>query len=671
MWLRVLTELATVLPNSSKNLKILPYRTTKTVHAIYVREMEVQRNCHWMHEEGAQYDAIGGSKWDSGPLALQNIPPPGQNIPLPEKNYRYGNDLLGLKGTLPEEKGIACFTYFMEVWYADPIAGLARCRAFMPFAKCDKCVTFRAQDLECTDQLEKKQLRTLQATHLREVTVERSAYYRNRLRGITDPEDYLSMIIDGANQAQHAVPHSAEKSHISDAAWKMQLHLMGVIVHGRGTWAYTCPPHVAQGNNTTIQALWDTICDIYQKEGKLPKTLYLQLDNTTKQCKGRYVFGFLGLLVYMAVFDKVIVGFLPVGHTHEDIDQFFSRIAMFMRKHGAMTREEFGVCVQNSYTKNGMSPIVRHWDSVANISDWMKSRIGDMSGLMGYRHFKITHVRRKTGELEIRWMCRNSPGSVDPKDGWRGPGELSTHVDVFPNSVPDLLADASAGEMPPCKRSTANKNKDTFTTMLKKVYAGLDSLLASLPAFRQVHYNSCKALADLVATPLDVPIPFNWNLTDIAALTNYRAGEDVAAEEQEQRVEYHFPHRVGEFVLIRPSEDDPQPFYLAKIVEKLWENGHQAVRLCYYEHEHDNAFNGDPYTGCYEPSKAHFGKPRSIQPLLTIYDSSLQAVVPMKSAQSGFGGGYRVQISERGLKVVRYWVHKFTCGNEYEVADDD
>ena len=103
------------------------------------------------------------------------------------------------------------------------------------------------------------------------------------------------------------------------------MHLMGVLVHGRDTYTFTVPGHLAQGNNVTIQSLWKVLVDIKQKEGKLPPVLYLQLDNTAKQCKSHYLFGFLGLLIKEDVFEKIIVSFLPVGHTHEDIDQLFSR----------------------------------------------------------------------------------------------------------------------------------------------------------------------------------------------------------------------------------------------------------------------------------------------------------------------------------------------------------
>ena len=39
----------------------------------------------------------------------------------------------------------------------------------------------------------------------------------------------------------------------------------------------------------------------------------------------RFVLGFMSLLVELKVFKKVKISFLMVGHTHEDVDQVFSR----------------------------------------------------------------------------------------------------------------------------------------------------------------------------------------------------------------------------------------------------------------------------------------------------------------------------------------------------------
>ena len=46
--------------------------------------------------------------------------------------------------------------------------------------------------------------------------------------------------------------------------------------------------------------------------------------------KNRYVFGYMQFLVECGLFETVEVNFLPVGHTHTDIDQLFSRISIHM-----------------------------------------------------------------------------------------------------------------------------------------------------------------------------------------------------------------------------------------------------------------------------------------------------------------------------------------------------
>jgi hypothetical protein len=43
------------------------------------------------------------------------------------------------------------------------------------------------------------------------------------------------------------------------------------------------------------------------------------------------MFAYLKSLVDMGVFKEIFLNFLPVGHTHCDIDQLFSRISVFLR----------------------------------------------------------------------------------------------------------------------------------------------------------------------------------------------------------------------------------------------------------------------------------------------------------------------------------------------------
>ena len=49
------------------------------------------------------------------------------------------------------------------------------------------------------------------------------------------------------------------------------------------------------------------------------------MDNCPRDNKNNIMFGFLAMLRQLDIFDSVEVCFLPVGHTHEDVDAMFSR----------------------------------------------------------------------------------------------------------------------------------------------------------------------------------------------------------------------------------------------------------------------------------------------------------------------------------------------------------
>lgn len=57
-----------------------------------------------------------------------------------------------------------------------------------------------------------------------------------------------------------------------------------------------------------------------------PNTLFLQLDNAS-QNKSNCLFHYCAWLVYNRVFEKIRLSFMMVGHTHDIVDQLFSRIS--------------------------------------------------------------------------------------------------------------------------------------------------------------------------------------------------------------------------------------------------------------------------------------------------------------------------------------------------------
>lgn len=94
-----------------------------------------------------------------------------------------------------------------------------------------------------------------------------------------------------------------------------------------------------------------------------PNKLYLQADNCSKDCKNIQMIGYCALLVHQGIFNEVQMSFMLKGHTHDRVDQLFSRIAVALRNlSGVNTLPKLMKSIKDSF-KNME---VEYVDSVAN-----------------------------------------------------------------------------------------------------------------------------------------------------------------------------------------------------------------------------------------------------------------------------------------------------------------
>ena len=71
-----------------------------------------------------------------------------------------------------------------------------------------------------------------------------------------------------------------------------------------------------------------------------PKKFYLQLDNAPVN-KSQAMFHYLAWLVQSGIFKTVRIAFMMVGHTHDIIDQLFSRVSMYLRQNKMLTIAQY------------------------------------------------------------------------------------------------------------------------------------------------------------------------------------------------------------------------------------------------------------------------------------------------------------------------------------------
>ena len=298
---------------------------------------------------------------------------------------------------------------------------------------------------------------------------------------------------------------------------------MGALVHGQACYGYTFLLNIKHGSNVTIETLHRVLQDRFESNGKQPfkqRVLYLQLDNTTKQCKSKYVFCYLALLVAWFLFSVVMLSFLMVGHTHEDIDQLFSRIATYLRKNNATSRIGFREAILKAFKGKWTDKVVSgDIESAANVSDWLKDKIHPMSkkkngmdqreGITEFHQFKFS-LLQGVPIMQVRKWCG------DKAESWRGLMPNSTHHVIFSGEIPtpaDLARDC-----PPAQRSTKptdpayqtlNRAGAVISNHTSKVRAGVETLIENRHITGEAEMDLRKCLDLMEST---APLPFHWNM---------------------------------------------------------------------------------------------------------------------------------------------------------------
>lgn len=209
-------------------------------------------------------------------------------LPFSNKETVYQMYLLDVD---PENGVLHCSpTYFKRVWRANAVLNKITIHKWSKFTHCDKCEGYRTSKVEAgRNRALLREIRQEEAVHHLLIATERS-YYAMRIQEAKSlPQLILCINIDAADQASYGYPYFYRQSKEQSSTTKFKSHLMAAIVHGKGTYAWTFCDNIEHGNNLTIECLHQIFEDQAMKNGgKLPRKLYLQMDNTAKQCKGTY-----------------------------------------------------------------------------------------------------------------------------------------------------------------------------------------------------------------------------------------------------------------------------------------------------------------------------------------------------------------------------------------------
>lgn len=464
-------------------------------------------------------------------------------------------------------------------------------RKHLRFAKCDFCVEKRDARAKSLDPKVHEAIRLELNEHYKLIKQERQAYYDKRTKAKKFPERCLSIIMDGADQSIYQLPYFYQASKTTSAALKNNCHIEGVIVHGREVVRlYTVLDNWAHDSNMVWECLHRTLRAVEaQNRIGLPDVLYIQGDNTTREMKNQFFFGNCAMLVLRGVFmiRKIRVSFLPVGHTHEDIDQLFSRMAVYMKGNNLLSRDE----LDRLATCYSPRPVVEHVNAIANTKELVQRSGEAITGHTVPHLFKI--VKDNDGNV-VMWT----------KD-W--------HHDAF------WMGDTRTVGFSLLKKDRAQDISSCLPAVKKPiesaVLAGMRSGLEKCrPRMDEPSYQCCLKDINLLADTSD--IPFHW-LDDgkyqkeatLAIRERERALPDAPPSPVRPEPEGHLRHKrgaardntplqVGDMIAVKADltgSSKEQPFWIAQVLTILQKNGEKYVKVHWYSAKRTNGAYTEDY----------------------------------------------------------------------------
>lgn len=125
----------------------------------------------------------------------------------------------------------------------------------------------------------------------------------------------------------------------------------------------------------------------------IPQILFVQANNCTCENKNRYLLSYFEFLVAMGVFVEAQLSFLPFGHTHTEIDQAFSTVALRLRTEDAFTMADLLRQLGSCYSPKASASQILFIAIYSGLREEQKYN-NPIKGISMFRYFKFTRASR-------------------------------------------------------------------------------------------------------------------------------------------------------------------------------------------------------------------------------------------------------------------------------------
>ena len=354
----------------------------------------------------------------------------------------------------------------------------------------------------------------------------------------------------------------------------LKVKLIGILEHGPENSAalFTMTENFETGANHVIECLHRYLNRRNATRG-LTSTLTIQMDNCTRENKNRYALGYLEALVAWGVFVEVHACFLPLGHTHTDIDQLFSRTATRLHTHTAVTLEDLHTERRQAHTP---TPVINNIKNVINFSGlcdrektlW-EARNDPFTQNWYFRFVRAEQgMHNRADSTTYKTKCLVKINSMDDWVPFRAT-QSDDGYNGFLKKLPDLSKTPGTTLTSPTDLNDIERRLSSEETRINS-RDKMDALRA--------------LVQDVYTTKTEM---FHWdvaNSVESKRVPSTELGILQTAHDVEDSSEANY--ETNWFVAVRHDEpDDPSPFWLGKIssVKKNRDGKAVSLRVQWYD----------------------------------------------------------------------------------------
>jgi hypothetical protein len=222
--------------------------------------------------------------------------------------------------------------------------------------KCVFCATLSKLRCSTKSPMMRFEISDLHVLHKHTYMHERWEYYERTRKAKTDPDNYMSIIMDGMAQNHTKLPWLGNMKEFPES---FDQHLQGILEHGQCFTMYRTFNNLTNDANLNIHCLLMQLESRIARTGSLPDTIFIQVDGGSENAN-KYVLAICELLIHKRLTKNIYFTRLPVGHTHEDIDAKFGMLWKKIRNWHVLTPQSYAEKLHDVFDGNAKCPFELH-----------------------------------------------------------------------------------------------------------------------------------------------------------------------------------------------------------------------------------------------------------------------------------------------------------------------